>query len=140
MRILTLIILTIAIGSCTTNKKDELAQKVQTLELTYIAWACDCANWATQEDLKKYSDNIGDSLADQSIFVEPDNPSLALPDTLGFSNDVIRFTGQFYKNKGFPQGYQSSQDPEKASVFRYTKYEVLKSNYEKYQDLKIENE
>jgi len=121
--------LTLVFASCSSDRKGELEGKVSTLELTYIAWACDCANWATKEDLKKYSDNIGDTLADQSIFVEPANQSLELPDTLGWSNDIIKFTGQFYNKKGFPKDYQSNEDPEKARVFRYTQYEVVKSNY-----------
>lgn len=125
--------------SCSDNKGG-LDGKIQTLELTYIAWACDCANWATNKDLEKYSDNIGDTLAKQSIFIEPASQALELPDTLGYSNDVIKFTGQFYNEKGFPKGYHSDQDPEESRVFRYTDYEVMKSNFKKYQDLNSENE
>ena len=123
--------------SCSLDKKGGLEEKVKTLELTYIAWACDCAKWATKEDLKKYS--TGDALADQSIFVEPANQSLELPDTLGYSNDIIIFSGQFYNEKGFPRGYQSFEEPEKARVFRYTEYEVVKSNYRESVNLIREN-
>lgn len=115
------------------KEKNQLNEKTETIELTYIAWACDCANWATKDDLYKYSENIGDSLAYQSIFIEPINQSIELPDTLGYSNDIIKFTGQFYKKRGFPKGYQSFENPEKARVFRYTDYEVVKSNYSDYQ-------
>ena len=55
------------------NESNSLNGKIETIELTYIAWSCDCANWATKEDLKKYSENIGDSLAHRSIFIEPIN-------------------------------------------------------------------
>ena len=120
--------------------KNSLNEKVETIELTYIAWACDCANWATQEDLKKYADNIGDNLARRSIFIEPADQSLELPDTLGSNNDIIRFTGQFYNDKGFPKGYRSFENPERARVFRYTEYEVVKSNSSEYQDLSDKNE
>ena len=40
------------------DNKGGLEDKTQTLELTYIAWACDCANWSTKEDLEKYSENV----------------------------------------------------------------------------------
>lgn len=111
------------------NNKGGLEDKIKTLELTYIAWACDCANWSTDENLERYSENIGDTLASKSIFIEPANNSLKLPDTLGYSNDRIKFTGQFYNKIGFPKDYNSFQDPDKARVFRYTKYEVIRNNY-----------
>ncbi len=80
---------------------NELEEKEQTIKLSYIAWTCDCANWATPEDIEKFYDNIGDSLAHLSIFIEAADSSLTLPDTLGFGGDLIRFTGRFYKKKGF---------------------------------------
>lgn len=138
-RILTFIILGLLIISCSDNKGG-LKDKTQTLELNYIAWACDCANWVTNEDLEKYSENIGDTLAKQSIFIEPANKALALPDTLGYSNDIIKFTGQFYNEKGFPKDYHSYQEPEESRVFRYTDYEVVESNYKNYRDLENKNE
>ena len=138
-RILTIIILGLSIVSCS-NNKGGLENKTQTLELNYIAWACDCANWATNEDLENYSENIGDTLAKQSIFIEPANKTLELPDTLGYGNDIIKFTGQFYNEKGFPKDYHSLQEPEESRVFRYTDYEVIVSNYKNYRDLESKNE
>ncbi len=106
---------------------NEIEDEVQTLELTYIAWACDCANWATHDIMEKYHDN--DSLADNCIFIEPASSTLKLPDTLGWNGDLIRFTGQFYKEKGFPKRFSSFENPNKARVFRYTEYDVIISNY-----------
>mgnify|MGYP001800449701 CR=1 FL=1 len=105
-----------------------LEQEVQTLELTYIAWACPCANWATQEDLVRYEEKE-DSLAIQSIYIEPASSLFALPDTLGYSNNIIRFTGRFYQERGFPEGLQNPELYDKARVFRYTNFEVIRSNY-----------
>jgi len=105
---------------------NSLEEKEQTIELSYIAWACDCANWATIEDIRKFNDNDQDALAERSIFIEPADASLALPDTLGYSMDVIKFTGHFYKKKGFPKDYSSQEKPDKARIFRYTKYQVVK--------------
>jgi predicted RNA-binding protein len=107
-RITAVLILVSFLTSCSDNK-GVLVGEVETLEMQYIAWACDCANWATKDDLEKYN---GDSLAEQCIFIEPANEKLELPDTLGYSMDVIRFKGQFYENKGFPRGYRSQQNPE----------------------------
>jgi hypothetical protein len=115
--------------SCSDFKSNRLVEKEQTIELSYIAWACDCANWVTQEDIQKYHDTPGDTLANLSIFIEPADKSLSLPDTLGYNGDIIKFTGHFYKEKGLPKDYRSQENPDKASVFRYTKYQVIKSNY-----------
>lgn len=104
-------------------------KKVETLDLTYIAWACDCANWASEESMSKYPHNADDSLAIMSIFIEPADSSLVLPDTLGYSGDKVRFTGSFYEYSGFLENYQSIKSPDKARVFRYTRYKVLKSNH-----------
>lgn len=128
-------LLLLTILSCSSSKKGGLEPQVQTLELHYIAWACDCANWATQEDIEENPHNYGDSLAMNCIFVEPANSSLALPDSLHYPRDVIRFTGQFYRDKGFPKNYYSFQDPEPARVFRYTSYVVVRSNYKDYKNL-----
>lgn len=118
--------------SCSYFKTNIIEKKEQTIELSYIAWACDCANWATIDDIRKYNDSDGDTLADLSIFIEPAVPSLILPDTLGFDGDIVKFTGHFYKEKGIPKGYSSDENPDKARVFRYTKYQVIRSNYKDY--------
>ena len=107
----------------------DLEDTVRTLDLQYVAWACQCANWATEADIKKAEDH-GNKLADKSIFVEPADNLVELPDTLGYSGDLIRFTGQFYKDKGYPQKYPKTEmRVDKSKVFRYTKYQVLRSNY-----------
>ena len=107
----------------------DLEDTVRALDLQYVAWACQCANWATEADIKKAEDH-GNKLADKSIFVEPADNLVELPDTLGYSGDLIRFTGQFYKDKGYPQKYPKTEmQVAKSKVFRYTKYQVLRSNY-----------
>lgn len=125
MKFVIVLFLIVGLISCETNSIDE---KIQPIELSYVAWGCDCANWATLSDIKKYNDS-GDTLASLCIYIEPTDNSIALPDTLGYNGDLIRFTGQFYKSKGFPKGYSSDQIPVKSRVFKYTTYEVINSNY-----------
>lgn len=84
---------------CSNFQSKELEGNTQTVELVYIAWACDCANWATPNDIEKFRENE-DSLAKRSAFIEPADKTLNLPDTLGYNGDVIKFTGQFYAGKG----------------------------------------
>ena len=118
---------------------NRLNEQEETIELQYIAWACECANWATLEDIKRYSRNDDDSLAQSCVFIEPANKSLELPDTLRYSADIIRFTGKFYEKKGFPKNYVSDQNPDMARVFRYTEYDVVRSNYKNYKTTMEEN-
>jgi hypothetical protein len=107
----------------------DLEDTVRTLDLTYIAWACECANWATEADINKAQNDL-DKLAENSIFVEPSYSKLEMPDTLGYTGDLIRFTGQFYKQKGYPKKYpRTEMQVDKAKVFRYTKYQIIRSNY-----------
>ncbi len=115
--------------SCSAHQS-KLEDKEQIIELKYIAWACNCANWATAADLAKYHDNIGDTLARLCIYVEAADSSLKLPDNIDYNADRVRFTGRFYKEKGFPVNYRSIENPDKARVFRYTRYMIIKKGPE----------
>lgn len=108
---------------------DKLQETEQTVELSYIAWACDCADWVIPEHAKKYYDNINDTLAKLSMYIEPENDKLKLPDSFYVSGNKIKFTGKFYKEKKFPKHYFSAELPGRAKVFRYTKYEIVKPFY-----------
>jgi hypothetical protein len=119
------IVLILLSASCSSHQS-KLEDKEQTIELHYIAWACDCANWATTSDIAKYHDNIGDTLARLCICVEPADSSLQLPDDIGQIGVKVKFTGRFYKEKGFPANYTSNEYPDKARVFRYTRYRIIK--------------
>jgi len=105
-----------------------LENEVKTLHLRYIAWACDCANWATDEDIKKYGGDNNGALDDRCIFLEPADDAKELPISILRSGTEIRVTGQFYENKGFPEGYTSVEHPDKARVFRYTGFKVLRTH------------
>ena len=102
--------------------------KIQTLELQYIPWSYEGGNWATTDDISKYHDTA--SLAEHSIFLEPADQTLILPDTLGYSDDIVQFTGQFYTEKSIQKNdAKNGQVVGKAKVFRYTSFKVIKSNY-----------
>ena len=128
MKQITTAIILFVFSSCLSKTK-KLEDKVQTIRFHYIAWACDCANWATGSDIAKYQDNQGDQLADHSVFIEPANPAQSLPDTIGYTGDIILLTGQYYIEKGFPKNFRSEEPVDKARVFRYTAYKIIKSNH-----------
>ena len=103
---------------------NELEDQEINLEVYYIDWACECANWIKKEDLNKFSGNI-EKLAENCFYIEPIDESVILPDSLLKSVYFIKFKGKFYKNEGFPKGYKSFQNPKKARVLKYSKYEIV---------------
>jgi hypothetical protein len=113
------------------SSKNELEGKTQTVRLSYIAWACECANWHNVDDTTEYKNQ--DKLAAHCIFIEPADDLATMPDTLGYSGDMIEFTGQYYKNKGYAKGFIKTEEPvAPAKVFRYTHFRVIQSNYEEF--------
>lgn len=103
-----------------------LEDSVKTINLTYVMWACECPNWAITETL----DGKHDNLLEYCFYIEPASNNLILPDSIGYNGDQVLFTGQFYNEKGYPKDYpKTEQIAGKSRVFRYIKYEIVKSNY-----------
>jgi hypothetical protein len=128
MKSITSVLVLILFISCN-HQSNELQSEVQTIDMARVAFACDCADWVRLNDLSK------PNYADSAIFIEPADSTLNLADTLGYNMDIIKFTGQFYIHKGFPNGYHSIENPDKARVFRYIKFKIIKSNYRESQQL-----
>lgn len=104
-----------------------LSDNIETIEVSYIAWACDCANWLPIP--RKNPD--AEILDTDCIFIEPASPDLEVPDSYWkgeTSEKKVRLTGSYYQTKGIPKDYSMNTDikPDKALVFRYTKIEVVK--------------
>ncbi len=133
MKVVVFILLLIFLCSCN-HHSNELDPHIRTIQLEHVVFACDCADWVKPDDFDRTN------YADSAIYIEPADSTLVLPDTLGYNGDLIRFTGQFYKQKGYPKGYYSIESPHIAKVFRYTNYDVLKSNYRESQSVLKEKE
>jgi len=142
------IVILIFLFACRSSDKNLLSNKIETIEVVHLPWACDsskfllptsfnltsynefdCARWVTPEDISRYEDKANDSLRHLSFFLEPADSSLTIPDTIEFNNDAIRVTGQFYLKKGFPKGHKPLHTPDSARVFRYSKFIILKHKY-----------
>lgn len=98
----------------------ELENKIDTIEVTYIAWACACANWLPTTFLNdpNYYEN---DYSKDCIFLEADKKELVIPDEyhLGGNDNQIKLIGTFYKDQGISRGYikPTSEKPDKAKVF-----------------------
>jgi hypothetical protein len=114
--------------SCSSNS-NELEENIQTIQLQNFGGSGECSNWVTTSDVAKFN-NVSDRLAEHLIAIESSNPNQVLPDTLGYSDDIIKFTGRFYKNNyGYAKTCRNRTFIEKGRIFQYTTYEVIKSSY-----------
>ena len=112
--------------SCSSNQPKQLSGKIETLDVMYINWACDCADFIEQG---RYIDNEPND--EDLFFIEPAHDSLKIPDeyfSTGHFDYYLRLSGQFYVDKGIPDSYEQKtpEKPEKARVFRYDSYELIK--------------
>lgn len=111
------------------NQPTKLSGKTETIQVSYVNWACDCADYI---ETKFYQDNSDyEAKEEDCIYIEPANPSLKIPDNYfdnGHFENHLRLTGQFYIDKGVPNTYgrKTPEKPEKAKVFRYDKFEIVK--------------
>ena len=95
-----------------------LTGKTETLELTYVAWGCACANWVTLADLEK----DGGVVAAHCLYLEPASKDLELPADFDANLYCVKVVGQFYAREGWPKETFESEEPiEKGRVFRYTR-------------------
>ncbi|GAB3515512.1 MAG TPA: hypothetical protein VGE24_12750 [Emticicia sp.] len=97
-----------------------LSNKRETIEVGYVMWSCDCADFVETKNHK----------SDDFIFIEAADPSLIVPEEFyasGHFTRNLRLTGQFYKKEGVSRTYElkTPQKPEWARVFRYDKIEIV---------------
>jgi hypothetical protein len=110
------------------DRPRHLANKTETIELTYINWACACAPFL---ETKYYAQDPNYEARDEDcIFIEPADPTKAIPESYengGYWDYQLKLTGQFYLDKGVPESYvqETSEKPEPARVFRYETFELI---------------
>lgn len=103
----------------------------ETIEVSYINWACNCADFI---ETKFYKHNSNYEVkAEDCIFLEPSNKNHQIPDDYFDKNHFeyyLKLNGQFYKDKGVPDSYEHKTPEEyttdKAKVFRYDSFELIK--------------
>ncbi len=106
------------------DRPSTLSRKQETIEVIYIAWACDCANWFPLSAQSNYPIRAQDC-----VFIDPASPALTVPDTFWqgeYGPKKLRLTGEFYLEEGIPGNYQMQfQKPDRAKVFRYREMEII---------------
>ena len=109
------------------NYPNDIEERIDTIEVSYITWACACANWINNEYFEKNPDYIDKDYAKDCFFIEAENEDDMLPEKYHSNRYDIRLIGSFYKDNGISKDYikPTSQKPEKSRVFRYVKYEII---------------
>lgn len=122
-----------------TDSAKGLQQQIDTIELMYIAFACDCPRWVVAAEYNRIdslnngkhrdpTDNFVEfNDAEFSYYLEPADKKLTLPDYVEVNGNRIRFTGRKYLKSGYPANADfMDPNPTKGNVFRYYGYEIIK--------------
>jgi hypothetical protein len=109
------------------NKNNEFAvassEKHITIELEYIIWGCECPNWITKEDYKKYSDT---NLIAHCFYVEPADKNTNYLENFNPEKQLLKVTGYFEKEKRIPDDLLNSEEIAKeAKMFVFFKSEIV---------------
>jgi hypothetical protein len=105
---------------------NDLSEKTDTIELSYINWACACANW---RPTKLNGLQIEDSITDEScIFIEAGPSTYQVSEEIYCCSNRVRLIGSFYEDEGISRDYISPTDqkPDLARVFQYHTFEYIK--------------
>ncbi len=125
---LTYIFGLIWLTSCS-DQPTQLSGKTETLEVSYINWACDCPDFI---DRKYYKDNPDyEAKEEDCIFIEPLDNDKKIPQEYyekGHFKYYLKLRGQFYEDKGVPNSYdlKTPEKTKKGKVFRYDSFELAK--------------
>ena len=131
MKTLILTIGFVLLTSCV-GQPTKLSDKVETIEVSYVNWSCDCADFI---EVKYFNDNPNyETNENDCIFIEPSNIEKKVPEDFynkGHFEYYLKLRGQFYLDKGIPKSYErkTPEGPlQKAKVFRYDSFELIKKN------------
>ena len=125
---LTFIFGFIWLTSCT-DQPTKISGVTETIEVSYINWACDCADFIETKYYKHNADY--EAKEEDCIFIEPSNKSNKIPDDYYDKKHFeyyLKLKGQFYVEFGIPNTYnrKTPEKPDKAKVFRYDSFELVK--------------
>jgi len=127
-RIICVILGVLFISGCNSQQPTRLSGKIETIEVAYVNWACDCADYI---ETKYFSVNPDYEIMEEDcIFIEPSNPDKKIPESYyydGHSTYYLKLRGQFYLDKGVPDSYErkTPETPKQARVFCYDSFQLV---------------
>src|SRR5262245_38310275 len=123
--ILKLLLSIMLVRGCS-SQPNHLSGTQETITVTHINWACDCADFIETRLLPASPDE--EIKEEECIFIEPAESGKAIPDSFyskAHFNYHLQLTGEFYTDKGIPDSYdrKTPEKPKVAKVFRYKSFE-----------------
>lgn len=116
-----------------------LNNKIDTLELMYVSYACDCPNWVDPVEYEKAEALRGRSKIESdsdmlmfiqknyAYYIEPADEDLKINWKATYNRNMVRFIGRSYNESGYPDKAEFiDPNPPKGKVFRYYSFEILK--------------
>lgn len=100
----------------------KLKSELDTIEVTYMSFACDCPNW---HDLSQKPENAEPSMSPTyGYYIEPPSKELELSDRI--RQCTVRLIGRHYTTQGWPKDFdRTDPNPPTGNVFRYYAYEMV---------------
>lgn len=106
----------------------ELSTQEETIEVSYVAWACACPNWLPTTVSNQPGYDTTD-YAQDCVFLESADGKSEIPTELhkGGKGQSMRLIGNYYVDAGISRDYEqpTSEIPAYAKVFRYTSFESI---------------
>ena len=104
------------------EKDSELNSELDTIELSYHNFACDCPRW--YDEVLAPKEPTSEMSPSYAYYLEPASGELELTDLI--RQCTVRLIGRHYKAKGFPKNVEfMDPNPPAGNVFRYYSYEML---------------
>lgn len=113
-----------------------LVEALDTLELIYMAYACQCQDWVDVEKYNavqvynesKHEDDEYLTLNNYKFgyYLEPSSPKLELENQITVPGNRVTFIGRLYKDDGYPEGFDEFMPTRPGKVFRYYSYKIEK--------------
>jgi len=113
---------------------NKIETKIDTIEVSYISWACACPNWIEVDYFEKNPTYKNTDYSKDCFFIEAKKGTIKLPEKhhTTYNEVKIKLIGSFYAENGISRDYikPTSQKPEHSRVFRYSDFEIIKSTIE----------
>lgn len=102
----------------------ELKSELDTIEVTYMNFACDCPDWYDVTLAPAPENAEPDMSPEYGYYIESASKNLRLTEQI--HQCTVRLIGRHYKKEGLPKDTEfTDPDPPAGNVFRYYAYEMI---------------
>lgn len=100
---------------------------IDTLEVIYMQYACDCPQWLEDSVYRRYYEQRKYELPAVGYYLEPSSSKYAIEPDLQIASNKFRVIGYQRSSYGLPNtGEFMTDNPPKGRVFVYFQWEIIK--------------